>query len=324
MGGNLKKHVELCYNFNNCAYYWGEGSMERKEKKNQGLMKAIKAVHSIVENDNIDKQRQSQETIGMLYGKDKEILFEDFEIDGMQAEWVRVDRPHIKKYVILYCHGGGYMTGGINYCRTLTTKLAKSTSMDVLSFDYRLAPEYPYPSALEDGLKAWDYLMYLGYGSRDVIIVGDSAGGNLAFAMTLKLREQNRLLPRGIIGMSPWTDMTCSGHSHEKKKGVDPILDSEYLDKAIKSYAPEEDLSNPLISPLFADFTGFPPVYLQVGSNEILLDDTKMIQKKLIADNVSVKMDVYRGKWHVFQMSPFKEAYDAIDKIAEFIFSICR
>lgn len=302
----------------------GEGGMERKEKKNQNLMKAIKAVHSIVETDDIDKQRQSQETIGMLYAKDKDILFEDFEIEGMHAEWVRVDKPHMKKYVILYCHGGGFMTGGISYCRTLTTKLAKSTSIDVLSFDYRLAPEYPYPAALEDALKAWDYLMYLGYGSRDIIIAGDSAGGNLAFALTLKLREQNRLLPRGVIGMSPWMDLTCSGHSHEKKKELDPILDSEYLERAIQSYAPGEDLTNPLISPLFADFSGFPPVYLQVGSNEILLDDTRMIQKKLVSANVSAKMDVYRGKWHVFQMSPFKDAYEAMDKIAEFIFSIYR
>ena len=308
----------------NCVYYQGEGSMEHKEKQNQNLMRAIKAVHSIVESNDIGKQRQSQKTIGMLYGKDKDIVFEDFEIDGMQAEWVRVDRPHMKKYVILYCHGGGYMTGDISYCRTLTTKLAKSTSMDVLSFNYRLAPEYPYPAALEDGLKAWDYLMYLGYGSRDIIIAGDSAGGNLALVLTLKLREQKRLLPRGIVGLSPWTDLTCSGHSHEKKKEVDPILSSQYLDKAIQSYAPGEDLTNPFISPLFADFTGFPTVYLQVGSNEILLDDTKMLHKKLVSANVSAKMDVYRGKWHVFQMSPFKEANDAMDKIAEFIFSICR
>ena len=151
------------------------------------LLKTIKRMHSIIENQDVEKQRESQENLGELLKK-RELNYEDFEIDGIKAEWVSVDRAHMKKYVILYCHGGGYMTGSYRYARSITNKLASSTSMDVLSFDYRLAPEHPYPAALEDALKVWDYLMYLGYGARDIIIAGDSAGGNLALVLALKLK----------------------------------------------------------------------------------------------------------------------------------------
>ena len=230
----------------------------------------------------------------------------------------------MKKYVILYCHGGGYSTGSRIYARTLTKKLAMSTSMDVLSFDYRLAPENPYPAAIEDAMKVWNYLMLLGYGARDVILAGDSAGGNLALSLTLKLKEEKRLLPRGLVLMSPWTDLTSSGESHETRAQIDPVLHAGYLAEMIRNYAPEEDLNNPFISPLFGNYEGFPPVYIQVGENEILLDDSVMLYRKLLEANVSVKLDRFPGMWHVFQMSPFKTAYEAMDKNAEFIYDICR
>ncbi|MFQ8702683.1 MAG: alpha/beta hydrolase [Eisenbergiella sp.] len=230
----------------------------------------------------------------------------------------------MKKFVILYCHGGGYSTGSTVYARTLTKKLGESTSMDVFAFNYRLAPEHPYPAATDDALKAWNYLMYLGYGARDVIVAGDSAGGNLALSLTLRLKEQERLLPRGLVLLSPWTDLTKSGKSYESRKEVDPVLDHEYLDRMIENYAGGQELSNPLISPLFGNFKGFPPTYIQVGDNEILLSDATLLHKKLLKENVSAHLDVYKGMWHVFQMSPIKISYDAMDKNAEFIFDICR
>lgn len=230
----------------------------------------------------------------------------------------------MKKYVIFYCHGGGYSTGSSLYARTLTGKLAMSTSMDVLSFDYRLAPEHPYPAALEDAMRVWNYLMLLGYGARDIIVAGDSAGGNLALTMALKIKEQQRLLPRGLVLMSPWTDLTSSGKSYEKKADIDPVLNADYLAEMIHNYADGQDLKNPFVSPLFGDYEGFPPTYIQVGSNEILQDDSVLLYKRLLKANVSVKMDIFDGMWHVFQMSPFKTAYEAMDKNAEFIYDICR
>ena len=294
------------------------------ESVNQGMMTLIRKVHGMIDHPDIEKHRHSQDQVGALLGNSKDILLREVKIQDMDGEWVCVNRAHMKKYVILYCHGGGYSTGSHIYARTLTTKLAGSTSMDVLSFDYRLAPENPYPAATEDAMKAWDYLMLLGYGARDVIIAGDSAGGNLALSLVMKLKEQERLLPRGLVLMSPWTDLTSSGETHETKAEVDPVLDAEYLKRMITNYAEGRELSDPYISPLFGDFSGFPPVYIQAGDNEILLSDSEMLHKKLIQANVSVKLDVFKGMWHVFQMSPLKTSHDAMEKNAEFIFDICR
>ncbi len=166
--------------------------------------------------------------------------------------------------------------------------------------------------------------MLLGYGARDIIIAGDSAGGNLALSLVLKLKEEKRLLPRGLVLMSPWTDLTASGKSHFTRADVDPVLNAGYLKKMTDNYTVGEDLENPLISPLFGNFEGFPPVYIQVGDNEILLNDATMLHKKMVKENVSVKIDIFKGMWHVFQMSPFKTAYEAMDKNAEFIYDICR
>lgn len=298
--------------------------MDSAERKNQNLMKMIKKVHSLVESSDVEKQRQSQDSLGALFGKQKELTVQRIEMNDMYGEWISVNRTHMKKYIILYCHGGGYMTGSSLYARTLTTKLAATTSMDVICFDYRLAPENPYPAALVDAVKAWDYLMLMGYGARDIIIAGDSAGGNLALALVHKLKEEQRLLPRGLVLMSPWTDLTAKGKSHETKMALDPVLDKLYMEQVSKSYAEGENWSNPLISPLYGDFSGFPSTYIQVGDNEILLDDSIMLHKKLVKANVPVKLDVFKGMWHVFQMSPFKMAYDAMDKNAEFIYEICR
>lgn len=299
--------------------------MAFNEKRNQNLMQVIRRMHGLVENPDLEKHRQSQDYIGSILGNSKEVTYTEVDMDGVRGEWVSVNRPHMRKYVILYCHGGGYSTGSCLYGRTITSKLATAASVDVLGFDYRLAPEHPYPAALEDAMKAWNYLMLLGYGARDVILAGDSAGGNLALVLALKLKAEGRFLPRGLVLMSPWTDLTASGRSYRTKAEVDPVLDAEYIDRMTKAYIPEgENLENPLISPLFGDFEGFPPVYIQVGENEILLSDAMELHKKLQKAGVPAKIDRFKGMWHVFQMSPFRTAADAMEKNAEFICDICR
>ena len=297
---------------------------EVADKKSQNLMNLIRRVHGMVENPDIEKHRQSQDHIGAILSNVRSLNYREVDVDGMYGEWVSVNRAHMKKYIILHCHGGGYSTGSSLYARTLTSKLAESTSMDVFCFDYRLAPEYPYPAAAEDAMKAWNYLMLLGYGARDVVLTGDSAGGNLALALTLKLKEEGRLLPRGIVLMSPWTDLTSSGKSFQTKAELDPVLNRPYIDRMVKAYAEGQNLEDAMISPLFGNFEGFPPTYIQVGENEVLLDDSVMLYRKLLHANVSVRLDRFPGMWHVFQMSPFKTAYEAMDKNAEFIYDICR
>ena len=298
--------------------------MKGENKRNQNLMQLIRRVHGLVESADLEKHRQSQDHIGAILGNTRDIRYKEIDMDGMYGEWVSVNRAHMKKYVILHCHGGGYSTGSSMYARTLTSKLATTTSMDVLCFDYRLAPENPYPAACEDAMKAWNYLMLLGSGARDIVLTGDSAGGNLALSLTLRLKEERRLLPRGLVLLSPWTDLTSSGESFETMAELDPVLSREYIDGMIHAYAEGMDLQNPQISPLFGDFHGFPPTYIQVGENEILLSDSLRLYKNMLEADVSVKLDRFPGMWHVFQMSPFKTAYEAMDKNAEFIFNICR
>lgn len=293
------------------------------EKQNQGLMNLIRKVHGLVEKPDIDRHRQSQDRIGALLGTEKGVEYVPENVGEMSCEWVRVKRPRRKDRVILYCHGGGYSTGSAVYARTITSRLAEGTSMDVFCFNYRLAPEHPWPAALEDGLKAWDRLMFLGYGAKNVIVAGDSAGGNLALCLTLKLKEEGRILPGGLVLLSPWTDLTASGKSYQSREAVDPILNREYLERMTDNYAAGQDLKNPYISPLFGDPAGFPPVYIQVGDNEMLLSDSTSLYKKLRKAGVPAGIDVYKGMWHVFQMSPFKTAWEAMEKIAEFIYGIC-
>ncbi len=293
-------------------------------KKEQKFMDLVRRVHGLLDNPDIEKKRQSQEYIGTILGSTKDIEYQEFEIEDVPAEWVMVKRPHMKKYIILYCHGGGYTTGSCKYARTITSKLASSTSMDVLGFDYHLAPEYPYPAALEDALKVWDYLMHLGYGAREIIVAGDSAGGNLALALVLRLKAEGRFLPRGLVLFSPWTDLTCSGKSFQGRAGKEMVLSQEYIYQIRDAYAGGKDFSEPLISPLFGDFKGFPPTYIQVGENEILYSDAKRLYQRMVADDVSAHMEEYERMWHVFQMAPFKTAYEAMDECAEFIFRICR
>ena len=288
--------------------------------KNENLMHLLKKAHGLLENDDVEKQRTSQERIGGLLSHSKELTFVDVDLSGVHGEWTAVNRAHNKRQVILHCHGGGYSTGSTIYARSITSKLAQNTNMRVLAFDYRLSPEYPYPAALQDAMKAWNHLMLLGFGAKDVIVTGDSAGGNLALALTLKLKEEKRMLPRALFLMSPWTDLTSSGESFETRKEVDPVLDAEYINKMIAAYVPEgEDVKNPFISPLYGDLKNFPPVYIQVGDNEILLEDSLRLRTRLKEEGVLCRADVFPGMWHVFQMSPFKTAEEAMDTAAEFI-----
>lgn len=312
--------------------------MDRSEKRNQNLMAIIKRMHEIIEENDVTKARSSQEHVAKLSIMPRDLTVEEIDLDGMYAEWIRPDRPHNKRRVILYCHGGGYTTGSAAYSRSITHKLSQSTSMDLFCFNYRLAPEAVYPAQLDDALKAWDYLMLLGYGAKDVILIGDSAGGNLALSLTLKLKETGRILPGAMVLFSPWTDMTLSGKSYSSKKKLDPVLTREYIIQCVSRYIYGQDsipkklpddkeypaADSALVSPLFGDHSDFPPVYIQVGTNEILYSDSEALYKRLLSENVRVQFDAFKGMWHVFQMTPLKAASEALEKTAEFIFNVVR
>lgn len=288
------------------------------------LMRALKAIHSAGSPDSmtpedLERQRRSQEVLGRLAAPMAGMEYTEFALRNMACAWTRMRAPHGRRHAILYCHGGGYTSGNLGYARVLASKLAHVTGYDVLSFEYRLAPEHPYPAAVEDALQAWDHLMLLGYGAQDIILAGDSAGGNLALVLCLRLRGAGRRLPGGLVLFSPWTDMTMSGPSYGERAAIDPMLTVHYIDAVRRAYAPGEDFSHPELSPLFGDLSGFPRTLVQVGDHEILFSDAQRLAEALRRQNVPARLEVSEGMWHVFQMFPSKKAAAALQSVARFL-----
>lgn len=288
------------------------------------LMRALKAIHSAGSPDSmtpedLERQRRSQEVLGRLAAPMAGMEYTEFALRNMACAWTRLRAPHGRRHAILYCHGGGYTSGNLGYARVLASKLAHVTGYDVLSFEYRLAPEHPYPAAVEDALQAWDHLMLLGYGAQDIILAGDSAGGNLALVLCLRLRGAGRRLPGGLVLFSPWTDMTMSGPAYGERAAIDPMLTVHYIDAVRRAYAPGEDFSHPELSPLFGDLSGFPRTLVQVGDHEILFSDAQRLAEALRRQNVPARLEVSEGMWHVFQMFPSKKAAAALQSVARFL-----
>ena len=295
-----------------------------QQKLTAAVMNALRSVRSAASPDamtgrELARQRRGQQILGRLAAPVRGLVWEPFKIGPMDAAWVRPERAADPHRAILYCHGGGYTSGNLSYSRIIASKLAQRTGWPVLCFDYRLAPEHAYPAAPEDALRAWDYLMRLGYGARDVAVAGDSAGGNLALVLTLALRRAGRMTPGCLALFSPWTDLTCAGESYAQFADTDPILSVEYMHAVRDAYAAKLDWTNPMLSPLFADFMGFPPVLIQAGSNEILFSDSARLHEKLVEQGVPCRMECWEGMWHVFQMFPLPQAEKAMDRAAAFL-----
>lgn len=297
---------------------------EPGELKLAPFMRLLKAVHSLQEpetmtTEDLEKQRRSQEALGNMAAAMGGLVWEPFELAGMDAAWMRLERPHKRRRVILYCHGGGYTSGGLGFSKVLASKLTRATGLDVLAFDYRLAPEHPYPAAVEDAQAAWDHLMRLGFGARDVVLAGDSAGGNMALVLCLRLRAEGRMLPGALLLMSPWTDMTCSGESLTERADIDPVLTPEYIYAVREAYAGDLDPAQPELSPLLADLAGFPPTLIQVGTHEILFSDAERLAERMNAAGTECRLEVWEGMWHDFQMYPSKSAAQAMQNAAHFL-----
>jgi acetyl esterase/lipase len=297
---------------------------DAEEKRLALMMRALKAVHTAgsaesMAPEDLERQRAGQELLGRLVTPMIGMQWEPFDLEGMKAAWVRLEWGHDRHKVILYCHGGGYTSGNLGYSRPLASKLSQATGWETLCFEYRLAPEHPYPAAVEDALKAWDYLMYQGYGARDVTVAGDSAGGNLALVLLQRLKAAGRQLPGHLVLMSPWTDMTASGASYTQRAQLDPSITKEYIYAVRKAYAGKEPLDSPMLSPLFGDFTGFPPTLVQVGSCELLYSDAEQLQKRMAQAGVFCRLEEWEEMWHVFQMYPIKRAGEAMDHIRDFL-----
>ncbi len=250
----------------------------------------------------------------------KDVRVEKIDIEGLPAAWIRPAGAAPGK-VILHLHGGGYVTGSIDSHLMMCVPMAQTLKMDLLLPDYRLAPEHPFPAAVEDAQKVYRWLLAQGREPGNIVISGDSAGGGLSVAAVLALREAGERLPAAVVCISPWADLTHQGQSHISKAGAEAVLQADVLKEWALCYTEAANLRNPLVSPVYADFHGFPPLLIQVGSEEILLDDSLMLAEKAREAGVDVTLKVWDGLWHVWPAlgSLIPESGQAFEEIGQFI-----
>ena len=238
----------------------------------------------------------------------------------MPAVMVTPDKAEIPDAVILHMHGGAYVSGGLLQCRTLISPICAAAGVRALTFSYRLAPQHPYPAQLEDALRAYRYLTDAGISPRKIAFVGESAGGNLALALALRLRDAGEEMPAAIALLSPWVDLAQTGESYEALADVDATLDKDSLLKSAVEFAGSaERLTDAEISPVYADFTGFPPVLIHCGTRELLLSDSEMLDRALLRDGVEAQLVRWEGMCHVFQAFGFEESKAANSQIGQFL-----
>ncbi len=249
---------------------------------------------------NIQFARRGFEKIAGKFNRHlKGFSYTDTMVAGIKAEWVLPDGADASK-VLLYFHGGGYATGSINTHRALVSQIAKNAGIKALIIDYRLAPEFKYPAPVEDAVITYKWLLENGYNAYQIAFGGDSAGGGLAVCALLYLRDNHIPLPKCAIALSPWLDHTMSGNSYKTHKDLDPMLVAEAFPIWSKYYMDESDPMSPYASPIFHDLHGLPPVYIQVGEEELLLDDSTRFADKAKAAGVDVTLEIFAKKFHVF------------------------
>ncbi|EJZ23344.1 alpha/beta hydrolase [Rhizobium sp. Pop5] len=250
------------------------------------------------------------------------IQLRQIDADGVNAELMWPARLHhpIGQRVILYIHGGGFSSGSIRTHSLLAGSLAKAASSDVLLIDYRLVPEYGYPAQINDALTAYRWLLDNGYDNGNVVVAGDGAGGNIAIETVLRQMQAAKPLPAGVVALSPITDLAATGGSMTSNADGDPLVDKAWIETLRKAYLGRRSPTDPQASPLYADMKGFPPLLLQVGSGEALLDDTLRLADKARQAGVDVTTEVWPGMPHQWQLFPslLDDADRASQNIAEF------
>ena len=252
-----------------------------------------------VANCSLETTRKGQDKLGELMSvlHKREVYMKDHDFGAFQGAWV-MPKDERRSGVILYLHGGGYTCGSLEYAKGFAATLASQCGVRVFCAAYRLAPENPYPAAVDDALEAYRYLLKKGYAPRQILLCGESAGGGLIYALCLRLRQEGLELPCGLIGISPWVDLTGSGKSYETNRDNDPSLTQELLEFYAKCYT--TDPADPLCSPVFGDLTGFPPSLLFAGGDEILLDDARALHEKLVQSGCRSTLHIAPERWHAY------------------------
>lgn len=248
-----------------------------------------------------------------------DVTCEELTCAGRPAQ--RLSPPGVEKgRVLLYLHGGAYVIGNIRSHRELAARIGRGARAEVVIVDYRLAPEHPFPAGLDDTVASYKWLLDQGSSPSSVALVGDSAGGGLAMATAVTLRDAGTPLPGAIACLSPWVDLALTGESFETKAAADPILDRETLLPFVRHYLGDTDTKHPLASPLYANLTGLPPLLVQVGTAETLLDDALALAERARVAGVKVTLDPWEDMTHVFQVyAGIPEAESAVRRLGAFL-----
>lgn len=269
-------------------------------------------------NCSLETSRKGQNAVGELMRAfhHGQVRVKRHDFENFEAAWVLPGDPR-RDGAILYLHGGGYTCGGLEYALGFGSALADECGAKVFCAAYRLAPEFPFPAAVEDAAQAYGYLLKKGYAPEKISLCGESAGGGLCFALCLYLRQQGIPLPGSIVAISPWTDLTFSGESFETNEACDVSLSREQLGFYAQCYSAEPE--NPLVSPLLGDLTGFPPSLIFVGGDEILLSDSQMLYRKLLDQGNVSQLSIHPGRWHAYLLYGLAEDREDWVKLNDFL-----
>jgi epsilon-lactone hydrolase len=272
------------------------------------------------------ERRERLDEVGSVWPVADDIKCEAVDCDGVPGEWSIAPGSDASR-VLLFFHGGGYCSGSIKSHRRMVTEAGRAMRIRTLAIDYRRAPEHPFPAQYEDALTAWRFLRRRGFATGHIVVGGDSAGGNLSLSLINRLRAANEPLPGCAWLVSPWTDLTMSGDTLATKDAVDPLIHKAYLEELADAYAPPPiDRRDPLISPLFGDLRGFPPMLIQVGSAETLIADaTRLAEAAGIAD-VVVRLEIWPHMIHAWPVwnAALEDGRRALAAAGEFVRTTMR
>jgi len=285
----------------------------------QQIIQMLKA-QPIAGRPTVQETRENFEQMTKVFPVAPDVKCEPVNAGGVKSEWVTAPGADAGR-AVLYLHGGGYVIGSINTHRDLASRISRATKARVLLIDYRLAPEHPFPAAVEDSVAAYRWMLAQGLKPSRIAVAGDSAGGGLTVATLVAIRDAKLAVPAAGVCLSPWIDLEGIGDSMKSKASVDPMVQKEGLLEMAAHYLNGQDARSPLAAPLYADLAGLPPLLVQVGTAETLLDDSTRLAERARKAGVKVTLEPWNDMIHVFQVfAPMlDEGQQAIDKIGEFV-----
>ncbi|HYL57506.1 MAG TPA: alpha/beta hydrolase [Candidatus Acidoferrales bacterium] len=284
----------------------------------QEIVQMVKATP--IARPTVAEMRAGFEQMGGMFSVDADVKLEPVQAGTVKAEWVTAPNADAGR-AILYLHGGGYVIGSINTHRSLAARLSRAAQARVLVIDYRLAPEHPFPAAVDDAVAAYRWMLAAGCKPARIAVAGDSAGGGLTVATLVAIKDAKLPIPGAGACLSPWVDLEGVGDSMKTKAAVDPMVQKDGLVQMAQAYLAGQNPRSPLAAPLYADLAGLPPLLIQVGTAETLLDDSTRLAERARKAGVKVTLEPWENMIHVFQMfAPIlDEGQQAIDKIGAFI-----